>query len=106
MSRDSWQCTTKQMYHPSAKEIYLREVVRILTIQIHTFFASYMLILANIKGTKEALYLDQTTTTIDAMSMFGTTDEQKQYRDVLGYYQKSRMVPLSISIQQRDNGCW
>ena len=93
--------------HSSAKEIYLREVGKNpYNADAHFFLGSLYADLGEYQKAKyafeEALYLDPNhEATIDAMSMFVSTEEQKQLsRDVLGYSsKKARMVLLNISIQ-------
>ena len=84
--------------HASAKEIYLREVSKNpYNPDAHFFLGSLYADLGEYQKAKyafeEALYLDPNhEATIDAMSMFVTTEEQKQLsRDVLGY--ASKKVP-------------
>jgi len=81
--------------HSSAKEIYLREVSKNpYNPDAHFFLGSLYADLGEYQKAKyafeEALYLDPNhEATIDAMSMFVTTEEQKQLsRDVLGYSSK------------------
>ena len=78
--------------HNSAKEIYLREVSKNpYNPDAHFFLGTLYSDLGEYQKAKyafeEALYLDPNhQATIDAMSMFVTTEEQKQLsRDVLGY---------------------
>ena len=84
--------------HDSAKEIYLREVSKNpYNPDAHFFLGALYADLGEYQKAKyafeEALYLDPNhQATIDAMSMFVTTEEQKQLsRDVLSY--SSKKVP-------------
>ena len=81
--------------YPAAKEVYLREVGKNpQNPDAHFFLGSLFADLGEYQKAKyafeEALYLDPNhEATIEAMSMFVTTDQQRQLsRDVLGYSSK------------------